>query len=328
MSAVDHSFRCMGTTVRLILDDRGRRDRSRLPLEDECKLAVAYLREFDARLSRFRPDSELSRLNADPRPAVPASQLLRVLVRAGVWAARRSGGLVDPTLTPDLKRLGYSAPWPHPEAATVAEALAAAPRRAACAPSRERRWESLRANDRRGTVQRTPGVLFDSGGVGKGLAADAVAVRLHALPRFLVDCGGDLVAGGRDDERAPFEVEVEHPLRRQPAHRLTVRDGAVATSGIGRRVWRRTDGSHAHHLLDPSTGEPAWTGLVSATAIAATALEAETVAKMAFLAGPERARTLLLAHGGVLVHDSGEVEVIEPLRLVAGGGERVEPVAA
>ncbi|MFL5826376.1 MAG: FAD:protein FMN transferase [Thermoleophilaceae bacterium] len=328
MSAVDHSFRCMGTTVRLILDDRGRFDRSRLPLDDERRLAVAYLDEFDARLSRFRADSELSRLNADPRPAVPASQLLRVLVRAAAWAARRSGGLVDPTLVPEIDRLGYSAPWPHPEAVSTAQALAAAPRRAPATAGAERRWASLRADDRRGTVRRPPGVMVDSGGVGKGLAADAVAVRLRGLPRFLVDCGGDLVAGGSDEERAPFEIEVEHPLRDEPAHRLTLHGGAVATSGIGRRVWRRPDGSFAHHLLDPGTGEPAWTGLVSATAIAPTALEAETLAKMAFLGGPEPARGLLLMHGGVLVHDSGHVEVIEQPRFTVRRPSWTEPVAA
>jgi FAD:protein FMN transferase len=327
VSAVDHSFRCMGTTVRLILDDRGRTDRSRLPLDDERKLAVAYLHEFDARLSRFRPDSELSRLNADSRPTVPASQLLRVLVRAGAWAARRSGGLVDPTLVPEIEGLGYSAPWPHPAATSTAEALAAAPRRAPATAARGRRWASLRADDRRGTVQRPPGVMVDSGGVGKGLAADAVAVRLRNLPRFLVDCGGDLVAGGSDEERAPFEIEVEHPLRGKPAHRLTLRDGAVATSGIGRRVWRRPDGGFAHHLLDPATGEPAWTGLLSATAIAPTALEAETLAKMAFLGGPERARTLLLANGGVLVHDSGHVDVIECPRFTVRRADPLEAAA-
>ena len=71
---------------------------------------------------------------------------------------------------------------------------------------------------------------------------------------------------------------------------LRVSDGAVATSGLDRRVWRRPDGSYAHHLLDPATGEPAWTGLIAATALAPTALEAEALAKAALLSGPERAR--------------------------------------
>jgi thiamine biosynthesis lipoprotein len=73
-------------------------------------------------------------------------------------------------------------------------------------------------------------------------------------------------------------------------------------------VWRNPDGTYAHHLLDPSTGEPAWTGLIAATALAPTALEAEALAKAALLSGPEGARRVLAARGGILVHDSGDVD--------------------
>jgi FAD:protein FMN transferase len=84
--------------------------------------------------------------------------------------------------------------------------------------------------------------------------------------------------------------------------------GGVATSGLDVRVWRRPDGRFAHHMLDPETGAPAWTGLVGATAIAPTAVEAETLSKAALLSGPEGARSLLSERGGLLVHDGGEVE--------------------
>ena len=107
--------------------------------------------------------------------------------------------------------------------------------------------------------------------------------------------------------------------------RVRVTDGAIATSGLDRRVWRRPDGSYAHHLLDPSTGEPAWTGLIAATALAPTALEAEALAKAALLSGAQRARRVLAAGGGILVHDSGEVErigLVPPVR-VAGEVERI-----
>ena len=86
--------------------------------------------------------------------------------------------------------------------------------------------------------------------------------------------------------------------------------GAVATSSIVRRAWRRVDGRRAHHLLDPATGEPVWTGLLAATALAPTTLEAETLAKVALLGGPDRARGALGRHGGLLIHDGGDVERI------------------
>ena len=83
----------------------------------------------------------------------------------------------------------------------------------------------------------------------------------------------------------------------------------MATSGIKTRLWRTGDG-FAHHLLDPSTGEPAWTGVVQASSLGATTLEAETLAKIAFLSGPKGARRVLEANGGLIVLDDGSVELI------------------
>ncbi len=84
----------------------------------------------------------------------------------------------------------------------------------------------------------------------------------------------------------------------------------MATSGIAARIWKRPDGSYAHHVLDPATGRPAWTGLVAASAVAGSALEAEVLAKTALLSGPLGARRLLRRRGGVLQHDDGRVEVV------------------
>ena len=96
-------------------------------------------------------------------------------------------------------------------------------------------------------------------------------------------------------------------MRGEPAATLLLAGGGVATSGLARRVWA-TPGGPAHHLIDPATGAPAWTGLISATALAPTALHAEAIAKAALLRGPAGARRLLRARGGVLVHDDGTVE--------------------
>jgi thiamine biosynthesis lipoprotein len=150
-------------------------------------------------------------------------------------------------------------------------------------------------------------VALDSGGLGKGLAADLVAERLAGL-RHVVDIGGDLAVG--HGGRGPMEIAVAHPLTGGVAHRLSVAGGGVATSGIHRRIWFDADGRPAHHLLDPATGRPAWTGLLSATAVACSALEAEVLAKVALLAGPAQARRVLAARGGVLVHEDGRVEVV------------------
>jgi FAD:protein FMN transferase len=158
-----------------------------------------------------------------------------------------------------------------------------------------------------GVIRRPPGLELDLGGSVKGWAADLVVERLERHGRCAVDCGGDLrVAAGRG---APWEVRVRHPLTGRVAHTFRVRAGGVATSGVDARLWERDGGGFAHHLIDPATGTPAWTGLIAATALAPTALEAEALAKAALLLGPVAGGALLRdRYGGVVVHDDGTVE--------------------
>jgi thiamine biosynthesis lipoprotein len=203
--------------------------------------------------------------------------------------------------------------------APLAAALAEAPPRRAAKPSPEARWRSFEVDDAGGTISRPPGVRFDSGGAGKGLAADLIAAELRGYSRFLVDCGGDIRSGGGDPSSPPYEVFVEHPLTGERAFVIKLAAGAIATSGLNVRIWRGADGNYAHHLLDPSTGMPAWTGLIGATALGETALEAETLAKAALLSGPDGGRAILAERGGLLVHDSGRVETAGPL----GGKPRI-----
>jgi FAD:protein FMN transferase len=309
--ALDLSFRAMGSDVRLLIDPP--LTRTAPPPEAAGERAMAFVEDFAARLSRFRGDSELTALNRDPRESVPASMLLRAAARAGVWAAQHSGGLVDPTLVGALEDAGYSGSLEDREPAPLREALAKAPPRRAARPNAAARWKLIAVDDAAGTITRPPGLSLDTGGTGKGLCADALAHRLAQYTRFVVDCGGDLAVGGVGARLQPYEIEVEHPLTGEVVRRLTVGAGGVATSGLNVRIWRTPDGGFAHHLIDPSTGKPAWTGLVGATALGESALEAETLSKTALLLGPLGARRVLAKHGGVVVRDDGDVEEIGPL---------------
>lgn len=308
MSSADVSFRAMGSDVRLIIE-------SGTEGPDPARAAAEgreFVEEFEARLSRFRPESELCALNADPRAKVPASALMRDAVRAATRAAQSTGGLVDPTLVGEIEAAGYAESREGVAPASLAEALALAPARRPASPNPAARWRELEVDEAVGVVRRPPGLRFDSGGIGKGLAADLLAERLGGHVRFVVDCGGDLRVGGREIGQRPVEVLVEHPLSREHTHSIELDGGAVATSGLNVRVWRRPDGRFAHHLLDPATGQPAWTGLVGATALAPTAAEAETLAKAALLSGPEGARDFLGDHGGLIVRENGELEAVGP----------------
>ena len=244
---------------------------------------------------------------------VPASELMRRAVEAGVYAAERSDGLVDPTLVEEIEGAGYDASRAGMKGVPLAEALAEAPPRQPASPRPEQRWRGFEVDDEAREIVRPPGLRFDTGGTGKGLAADMVAATLRGYSRFIVDCGGDIRIGGADALVHPYEVFVEHPITGGRAHVLRLGSGGVATSGINVRIWRDADGRFAHHLLDPASGEPAWTGLVGATALGATALEAETLSKAALLSGPEGGRQVLAERGGFLIHDSGRVELVGPL---------------
>ncbi len=297
MTALDVSFRCMGTTMRIVADEA-----------HQIAAARAYLSGFDRRLSRFRPDSELSALNADGRPTVPASPLLRAAVHAALWGATVTDGLVDPTLVDALERAGYDRSLGRVESQSIGHVLAAAPPRRPAAADPQSRWREIVVDDAAGVIHRPPGTRIDTGGTGKGLAADAVAVLLADAERFVVDCGGDVRVGGSGAPGPPFDVGVVHPLTGRVQESFPLVSGGVATSGIDRRVWLAPDGRPAHHLIDPSTGRPAWTGLVGATAVAPCALEADVLAKAAVLSGPRAGRELLRRHGGILFHEGGACE--------------------
>jgi thiamine biosynthesis lipoprotein len=312
---LDYVFHAMGSDVRLLIG-RPLRPGTPTPL-DAADREREFVLDFGQRLSRFRPDSELSKLNRDKRAEVPASPLLRAAVSAGLWAAERSEGLVEPTLARALEQAGYANSLDGAQPASLSEALATAPARRPAHPDRRSRWWEVRIDEDAETVVRPPGVWLDTGGTGKGLCADAVAIRLGSYTRYLVDCGGDIAVGGVGAQLRPYEIEVEHPLTGRSVGTIQVARGGIATSGLNVRIWRDSSGGFAHHLLDPSTGRPAWTGLIGVTALGESALEAETLSKMALLQGPEGARGVLEQHGGVIVHDSGEVERIGPIELPA-----------
>lgn len=188
-------------------------------------------------------------------------------------------------------------------------ALGLAPARVAARPAATDPLSRLTVDAARGTITRRPGIAFDPGGVAKGVFADELAELLDGFDAFAIDCAGDIRLGGRAGERRP--IHVTSPFHGARLHTFGLRDGAIATSGIGKRSWLDGDARPAHHLLDPRTGRPAYTGVVQATALAPTATQAEALAKAAVLSGPAGARRWL-RHGGMIVFDDGGYELLEP----------------
>jgi FAD:protein FMN transferase len=309
--AVEHDSRLdlFGTSVRVLV---GPPALSAAPSAEAAAAAAAVeavLREHHVALSRFDPSSELSQLNRDPHGTRVVSERTAGALAAALWAAERSGGLVDPALLPALERAGYEHSRVDTQPASLGAALLAAPPRRPAEAHPAATWRELSVDG--GRVCRPPGLRLDLGGTAKGLAADRAATLLSGQTTFAIDAGGDIVVGGASG--APRTVVVAHPLEPASVFEFDLAAGAVATSGLATRIWRTTEG-FAHHLLDPSTGRPAWTGVIQATAIASSALEAEVLAKMALLSGPEAGAAILEPIGGVLVLDDGDVILAGALR--------------
>jgi len=268
--------------------------------------AKLRLLAWHRRFTRFDRSSELSRLNADPRVRVPVSQMMARFIEAALGAARMTDGLVDPTLLGQIERAGYT--HDHEGSLPLELSLGLTVRRAPAAPSAASRFGEVRLCDGGRMVERPPGVRLDSGGIAKGLFADTLGESLADTAGYGVDCAGDLRVGG--SEGMSRLVGVASPFGEEVLHEYELRDGGIATSGISRRSWLDDRGCPAHHLLDPSTGRAAFTGVVQATALAPSALEAEIRAKAAVLSGPERAMQWL-PHGGVIVYDDGDFSVVQ-----------------
>jgi thiamine biosynthesis lipoprotein len=305
VNELSRRFGCFGGSVSVRVSDDSREAEAAAALRH----AELQLRMVHGRLTRFEPTSELCRLNADPRCAVPASALLVELAAAVRWAGLASGGLVDATCIGALERAGYAESrarlggLDRTSYATAAASLESRP----ALPGAGVRWRSIRVDREAGLVIRPPGVRIDGGGLAKGLAADHLGRRLGDHKTFAIDAAGDLLLGGTAPRTRT--VVVRDPFGGRPLHELRLARGAVATSGITHRSWVRAGGSLGHHLIDPGRGEPAWTGLLQVTALAPTALEAEVRAKAALLAGPASAARLL-PDGGVLLHADGEAEAV------------------
>ena len=278
------AFPAMGTSVRLLAAPGAPLDGARALIED-----------LEARLTRFDAASELSVFNADPRETVPASRALRDAVRSAIAGAAATDGLVDPTLLGAVVRAGYDRSLVGHPRADLAAALAVTPEPRPASPPPVAAWRRIHVDDAAGTIRRPPGVRLDLGGSAKGLAADLAAELLAPYGPCAADLGGDLRVHG------VHEVLVPNPVTGLLAEVLELRDEAVATSGIDKRMWWDGAGRPAHHLLDPATGRPAWTGVLCATAKAPTAALAEALAKAAVLAGPAAGRRVLSRFGGLLI---------------------------
>ena len=247
------TFRAMGTSIELFVDTTCRAD-------EALDRAEAEFHRLEAILSRFRENSDLSRLNhAGEIEACP--DLLRVTELA-LAAREETGGRFDPTVYDAIVAAGYDR--------TFDSVATDGPLAATATPCG---GEVMVSGSR---IALGSGVRLDFGGIGKGFAVERAAQLLARAGPCLVSAGGDLAVR---DGAWPIGVQTADGWLT-----LELTTGGIATSGRDRRRWLRA-GRELHHLIDPTTGTSAEGDLLRASVVAPDAIAAEVWAKALFLVG-------------------------------------------
>lgn len=234
------------------------------------ELGAEWVREMGRRLTRFEPDSELSRFNARAGEWTPVGPDLEALLREALRAWELSGGLVHAGCLGAMRAIGYTRPLRQGLTVTLEPPPGPLPPLP----------EVLEV--RPGEARLAPGAGVDLGGLAKGWMADRLVELLG--DNALAELGGDLATRGVGPIGEGWPIEFG-------GRSVALHDGAAATSGTWRRRW-----GNVHHLIDPRTGQPAVTDLQEVQVLARTGVEAEVLAKTGLLLGSAGAQEFLAAH--------------------------------
>lgn len=271
----------------------------------------AQFKTWEQALSRFRKDSELSILNANGGAGVPVGDTLWQVLSAALEAARWTDGLATPTVLRAVEEAGYDRSFAD---------LFATHARSARRPEPAEDWRRVHLDPASHMVTLPPGIQLDLGGIAKGWAAEAVASSLARIGPALVDAGGDIMVTGPQAGGEPWPIGIEAPYgdeRDLDLPLLTLTHGAVATSGRDYRTFGHGGGVQ-HHLIDPRTGRPAETDVLTATVIAPSALQAEAAAKVTLILGSSAGLAWIEAHpplAALLVVERPQKPIIMSSRL-------------
>ena len=296
-------FRAMGTEAHLMTVGGD-------PAGQDLESARRLVDDFERRWSRFRPESEVSRLNRANGHAVAVDADTYGLVAAAVDAWHLTAGRFDPTVLHALVSAGYDRSFEQlaPDRPPTRKTRPA-PAVPGCAGIVFVPGVNL--------VRLPEGAALDLGGIAKGHTADRAALGLTeaGAAGAMANLGGDVRVVGTPPEGSVWPVAVDDPLH--PGRDLVVlmvTEGAVATSSRLRRRWRR-DGRTWHHVIDPATGEPASGDVDAAVVLAADAAWAEVLAKSVVVAGAELGAELLSSFGvtGLVVLADGSTRYFDGL---------------
>jgi len=266
-------FRAMGTEMLVCVDnglDQPPTEFANVP---------DWFEEWEQILSRFRANSELTRLNRAGNQPISVSETLWQVFQSALIAEKATGGLVTPTVAAAVLEIGYDRDFNLLAGRTLDSFL-----------SEHAMVSSLDAvtwDEATRSVYLPEGVQLDFGGIAKGWAAEQVVQRLKHLGSVLMNCGGDIAMSGPLLNGNPWEIGVFKPFDRSSDYIKTLyfyQSCGVATSSTDRRRWIQS-GMLRHHIINPHTGLSAASDVISATVVAPTAVEAEAAAKSVLILG-------------------------------------------
>ncbi len=294
---ISAGWRALGTSVVVAVTDP-----AELPAARE--VVAAEVAALDLACSRFRDDSDLSRLNAAAGLPVLVSPLLAQAIRVALRAARLTDGDVDPTVGGCMAAIGYDADF-----ATIGLDGPPLPAPSQPAPG----WATVTIGDDPALVTIPLGTALDLGATAKALGADLAAAAVHAACRcgVLVGLGGDIAVAGTPPRGGwPVRVTDDHAASAEaPGQRITLTGGGLATSSSTVRHWHR-GGTELHHIIDPRTGAPAASPYRTISVAAASCVDANTASTAAMVRGARAADWLestglparLVSVDGIVIH--------------------------
>lgn len=253
--------------------------------------AVRRVSEIDGKMSAFDPGSEIFRLNqAAGRKPVAVSEEAFLLLKRAKEFAELSGGAFDMTIRPLVALWGIGRKSDFiPQQSEIKNARKLV------------NHNDLILDESKCTAYlKKAGQAVDLGGIAKGYAADEVKRLLTegGVPSALIDLGGNIVAVGSRPDGEPWQVGIQNPasVRGEYIGTLAVTDKTVVTSGSNEQFFVKA-GSRYHHILDPRTGRPAQSGLLSVTVVGISSVAADALTTAAFVLGTEKGAKFLKARG-------------------------------
>lgn len=270
--------------------------------EQGLKLAKEEIQRLDALWSISKKTSDVYRINHGSKEPVDAETA--ALLTDAIKFAELTGGLFDPSIQPVMELWGFpSKHYQVPDEKTLAETLALVD------------YRNIHIVD--GVVELGEGMKLDFGGIAKGYTSTRVMdlMREAGVSSAIVSLGGNVQELGSRPDGSAWRVGIQDPNdTSKNIAVLNVTDGVVITSGAYQRFFKK-NGKRYHHIIDPRTGYPAESGLVSVSIISPNGTLADALSTSLFIMGLEQASDFWRANradfDAILMTEDGTVYVTE-----------------